>query len=75
MGDSKSENLVGLLPAVGNTGDPVKIYMREMGLVSLLSREGEVELAKEIEAGARESMEAVFSANISSRMWSISVPD
>ena len=65
MGDSKSENLLGLLPAVGNTGDPVKIYMREMGLVSLLSREGEVELAKEIEAGARESMEAVFSANIS----------
>ena len=65
LGDSKSENLLGLLPAVGNTGDPVKIYMREMGLVSLLSREGEVELAKEIEAGARESMEAVFSANIS----------
>ena len=63
--DSKSENLIGLLPAVGNTGDPVKIYMREMGLVSLLSREGEVELAKEIDAGARESMEAVFSANIS----------
>ena len=36
-----------------------------MGLVSLLSREGEVKIAKEIEEGAQESMEAVFSANIS----------
>ena len=64
-GDSKSENLLGLLPVVGKTGDPVKMYLREMGLVSLLSREGEVEIAKEIEEGAQESMEAVFSANIS----------
>ncbi|MDP2840150.1 MAG: sigma-70 family RNA polymerase sigma factor, partial [Syntrophales bacterium] len=64
-GDSKSENLLGLLPTVGKTGDPVKMYLREMGLVSLLSREGEVEIAKVIEEGARESMEAVFSVNIS----------
>ena len=64
-GDSKSENLLGLLPAVGKTGDPVKMYLREMGLVSLLSREGEVKIAKEIEEGAQESMEAVFSVNIS----------
>ena len=41
------------------------MYMREMGVVPLLTREGEVKLAKEIEEGARESMEAVFSANIS----------
>ena len=64
-GDSKSENLLGLLPAVGKTGDPVKMYMREMGLVSLLSREGEVEIAKVIEEGTQESMEAVFSVNVS----------
>ena len=43
------------------TGDPVKMYLREMGMVSLLSREGEVEIAKKIEEGARESMDAVFS--------------
>ena len=49
----------------GKKDAPVKIYLREMGLVSLLSRDGEVKIAKEIEAGARESMEAVFSANIS----------
>lgn len=33
------------------TYDPVKMYLREMGLISLLSREGEVEIAKRIEAG------------------------
>jgi len=59
--DIKSEGLISLLPAVGKTGDPVKMYLREMGMVSLLSREGEVEIAKKIEAGAKESMEAVFS--------------
>ena len=64
-GDSKSEDILGLLPAIGKTGDPVKMYLREMGLVSLLSREGEVEIAKVIEEGAQESMEAVFSVNVS----------
>src|SRR5215472_7198577 len=34
---------------VGKTGDPVRMYLREMGTVSLLSREGEVEIAKKIE--------------------------
>ena len=63
--DSKAEDLLGLLPAVGKTGDPVKMYLREMGLVSLLSREGEVEIAKVIEEGAKESMEAVFSVSSS----------
>ncbi len=63
--DSKSEDLLGLLPAVGKTGDPVKMYLREMGMVSLLSREGEVEIAKKIEEGAKESMEAVFSVSSS----------
>ena len=59
--EGKSEDLLGLLPVLGKTGDPVKMYLREMGMVSLLSREGEVEIAKKIEEGAKESMEAVFS--------------
>ena len=59
--EGKTEDLLGLLPALGKTGDPVKMYLREMGMVSLLSREGEVEIAKKIEQGAKESMEAVFS--------------
>ena len=40
------------LSSGGKTGDPVKMYLREMGMVSLLSREGEVEIAKRIEEGA-----------------------
>jgi RNA polymerase primary sigma factor len=38
--------------------DPVKIYLREMGLVSLLSREGEVEIAKRIETGENQMLDA-----------------
>jgi RNA polymerase primary sigma factor len=59
--EGKTEDILALLPALGKTGDPVKMYLREMGMVSLLSREGEVEIAKKIEEGARESMVAVFS--------------
>ena len=59
--EGKSEDILALLPALGKTGDPVKMYLREMGMVSLLSREGEVEIAKKIEEGARESMGTVFS--------------
>ena len=40
---------------VGRTDDPVRLYLREMGSVELLSREGEIEIAKRIEAG-REMM-------------------
>jgi RNA polymerase primary sigma factor len=40
--------------------DPVKLYLREMGLVTLLSREGEVEIAKKIEAGERMVLRALL---------------
>ncbi len=46
------------------TYDPVKIYLREMGLVSLLSREGEVEIAKRIEAGENQIMDALIKCRI-----------
>ena len=36
---------------IGRTSDPVRMYLREMGQVALLTREGEVEIAKRIEAG------------------------
>ncbi|PKN05091.1 MAG: RNA polymerase sigma factor RpoD [Deltaproteobacteria bacterium HGW-Deltaproteobacteria-9] len=64
MAGSKEEEILGLAPLVGKTGDPVKMYLREMGLVSLLSREGEVEIAKKIEEGLKESMDAVFGVNV-----------
>jgi len=52
------------LSALGKTGDPVKMYLREMGLVSLLSREEEVRIAKKIEKGEKRIMEALFSLPI-----------
>src|SRR5207247_8104759 len=47
--------------APGETADPVRMYLQEMGGVPLLSREEEVAIAKEIESGEREVREAVFS--------------
>ncbi|NTW15932.1 MAG: RNA polymerase sigma factor RpoD [Syntrophaceae bacterium] len=58
--DVKEDDLLDLMATVGKTGDPVKMYLREMGLVSLLSREGEVEIAKKIEEGEREVMDSIF---------------
>jgi len=43
----------------GRTTDPVRMYMREMGTVELLTREGEIEIAKRIEAGLMDMMEAI----------------
>jgi RNA polymerase primary sigma factor len=44
---------------VGRTTDPVRMYMREMGTVELLTREGEIVIAKRIEEGIREVMQAM----------------
>ena len=43
----------------GRTTDPVRMYMREMGTVELLTREGEIVIAKRIEEGIRELMSAM----------------
>ena len=47
-------------PDFGTVTDPVKMYLREMGLVTLLSREGEVVIAKKIEAGEQEILRALL---------------
>ncbi len=61
--DSPDEEAVAALAAVesdaGRTTDPVRMYMREMGTVELLTREGEISIAKRIEEGIREVMSAV----------------
>src|SRR5512140_2946835 len=49
---------------LGRTSDPVRMYLREMGSVSLLTREGEVEIAKRIEDGEKEVLEAVLHSSI-----------
>ncbi len=61
--DTTDEEAVAALAAVesdaGRTTDPVRMYMREMGTVELLTREGEISIAKRIEEGLREVMSAV----------------
>jgi RNA polymerase primary sigma factor len=46
-------------PEFGRTTDPVRMYMREMGSVELLTREGEIEIAKRIEDGLRHMVQAI----------------
>lgn len=49
--ESEDEGSDVVVESVGRTDDPVRMYLREMGNVELLSREGEIQLAKRIEAG------------------------
>jgi len=61
--DAAAEEAAAALAAVdsdiGRTTDPVRMYMREMGTVELLTREGEIVIAKRIEEGIREVMTAL----------------
>ncbi|MDP2643643.1 MAG: RNA polymerase sigma factor RpoD [Desulfobacterales bacterium] len=58
--DLSSDTDDSAIPDFGAVTDPVKMYLREMGLVTLLSREGEVEIAKKIEAGEQEVLKALL---------------
>ncbi len=63
--DAAAEEAVALLSAVdaevGRTTDPVRMYMREMGTVELLTREGEIVIAKRIEEGLSQVQTALAS--------------
>jgi RNA polymerase primary sigma factor len=50
--------------ALGRTSDPVRMYLREMGSVSLLTREGEVEIAKRIEEGEKDMASVILNTPI-----------
>ncbi len=52
---------------LGRTTDPVRMYLREMGSVSLLTREEEVEIAKRIEKGKREVLRAISNCTVAIR--------
>ncbi len=54
--EEKGNASVDLAEAVSGVADPVKMYLKEMGRISLLTREGEVEIAKRIEAGENETL-------------------
>lgn len=72
--ESAAEEAAAALASVenefGRTTDPVRMYMREMGTVELLTREGEIEIAMRIEEGLNEALHALaqFPASISSTL-------
>ena len=61
--DDTTEEAVAALASIetelGRTTDPVRMYMREMGSVELLTREGEIEIAKRIEEGLKQVLRAL----------------
>jgi RNA polymerase primary sigma factor len=62
---TKSEVELDLTPgALEKTNDPVRMYLREMGTVPLLTREGEVEIAKRIERGKNMAMRSITRAAV-----------
>ena len=66
----KDESSGGIAASKSDTvsiDDPVRLYLREMGTISLLTRKGEVELAKKIEAGQDEVNAAVASCAVTTR--------
>ena len=56
--EQAAEALAAVESETGRTTDPVRMYMREMGTVDLLTREGEIEIAKRIEEGMRDLLDA-----------------
>jgi RNA polymerase primary sigma factor len=66
--EESSEMELDLVPSsVGRTDDPVRMYLREMGKTPLLTREGEIQIAKRIEEGRKEVADAVCRAGAAVR--------
>jgi RNA polymerase primary sigma factor len=61
---SETQKAAASVADFGSVTDPVKMYLREMGMVTLLSREGEIEIAKKIEAGEQEVLKALLETSI-----------
>ena len=68
MADGKGygggDDAEGAAEAVEKTNDPVRMYLREMGTVPLLKREGEIEIAKQIERGQKMVLKALSRSSI-----------
>jgi len=59
-----TDTMAASLSDYGSVPDPVKMYLREMGIITLLSREGEIEIAKKIEVGEQEVIKALLETTI-----------
>lgn len=66
-GEDEAEEVAFEAGTIGRTSDPVRMYLREMGSVSLLTREGEVEIAKRIEDGERDIASVILNTPITIR--------
>jgi RNA polymerase primary sigma factor len=67
----EQEDIEYLPGSLGKTNDPVRMYLREMGSIALLTREGEVEIAKRIEKGSLISREMILSTPVALREISV----
>ena len=65
--DWEEETVAAEEPQITDTSDPVRMYLQEMGNIPLLSREEEVAIAKEIEAGEKRIKQEVFSSPLALR--------
>ena len=63
-GEGEQEEMEFEPGTLGRTSDPVRMYLREMGSVSLLTREGEVEIAKRIEEGDRDVARVILNTPV-----------
>ena len=64
---TKEGSIEGVKNQVGKTDDPVRLYLRDMGSVELLSREGEIAIAKRIEAGREKMIGAICESPLTIR--------
>jgi len=62
--EEREEETFEITEVPSKTTDPVKMYLKEMGSISLLTREGEVEIAKRIEQGEREALKALLECGV-----------
>lgn len=62
--EEKDSNRIDLPDSASRVSDPVKMYLKEMGCISLLTREGEVKIAKKIEAGEKKAMSMLLDCGI-----------
>ncbi|MBW1910569.1 MAG: RNA polymerase sigma factor RpoD [Deltaproteobacteria bacterium] len=62
--EEKENSRIEMTERPSRVSDPVKMYLKEMGCISLLTREGEVEIAKRIEAGEKSALNALLDCSI-----------
>ncbi len=62
--EDKESSRIEIADTSSRVSDPVKMYLKEMGCISLLTREGEVEIAKRIEAGEKEALKTLLDCSV-----------